>query len=136
MSDIAKWLLQISWSDLAIGIAAGLAATGLLTFLALRLRRRDDGDGRPQDQTDEKRRLLLFCGDAKALADLAIQRHMSDLAFVQRFQAQPCYEFLSPHFSETFRQAMAHPGQHRGRSDLADACRRECEQLQQQWTAG
>jgi hypothetical protein len=134
MGEVAKWLVQVSWMDLAVGVMAGLAAAGLLTVLVMSLGRSNrDGDGRSDDVPQEQQRLLLFCGDARALADLAVQRHMSDLAFFQRFQSQPCYQALSPHFSEQFREHLAQPGRQSGRSDLASACRQECERLEREW---
>lgn len=138
MDEVAQWLLQVSWIDLAVGTVSGLAAAGLLTAMALYLSRRadSDGEGTPGAAVEERRRLLLFCDDVKALADLAIQRHMSDTAFLQRFQAQPCYQFLSPHFAEKFREHLAEPHRHHGRSDLAVACREECERLERQWRSG
>jgi len=136
MGEFAKWLPQVSWTDLAAGIAVGLAVLGLLTVLAFSLRPRghDDGDSKRHDPEQEQRRLL--CGDAKVLADLAIQRHMSDTAFLERFRKQPCYEALYSHFSENFRARLTQPGGHYGRSDLAVACREECERLERQWRAG
>ena len=138
MDKVAQWLLQISWSDLAVGTVSGLAAAGLLTALALYLSRHADGDGAGAARAtlEERQRLLLSCGDIKALTDLAIQRHMSDTAFLQRFQAQPCYQILSPHFGEKFREHLAEPHRHDGRSDLAVACREECERLERQWRSG
>jgi hypothetical protein len=136
MDQIAKWLPQISWTDLAVGLAVGAAVLGALVLLAifLRPRGRDDDAGRRSGEQDEQRR--LFCEDAKVLADLAIQRHMSDVAFLERFRAQPCYGALFSHFSEQFRERLAQPGEHHGHSDLAVACREECERLKQQWRAG
>ena len=139
MDDVVQWLLQISWIDLAVGTVAGLAAVGLLSALAFHLSRRADsvgGGGAAPATHEERRRLLLFCGDAKALTDLAIQRHMSDTPFLQRFQAQPCYEILSPYFDEKFRKHLAEPHRHEGRSDLAVACQEECERLERQWRSG
>ena len=135
MDEVAKWLLQVSWIDLAVGTISGLAAVGVLTALALYLSRRadGDGDGGARETLEERRRLLLFCDDVKALTDLAIQRHMSDTAFLLRFQAQPSYEILSPHFGEKFREHLAEPHRRDGRSNLAMACREECERLERQW---
>lgn len=137
MGEIAKWLPQISWTDLAIGIAVGLAVLGALVILAFFLLprdRTDDNSARLEREEEEQRRLL--CEDAKVLADLAIQRHMSDVAFLERFRTQPCYDALFSHFSEKFRERLAHPARHYGRSDLAAACREECERLERQWRAG
>ena len=134
MGEAAKWLVQVSWTDLAVGVMAGLAAAGLLAVLIMSFGRSNrDKDSTSQDQPRDQQRLLLFCGDARALADLAVQRHMSDIAFFQRFQSQPCYQVLSPHFSEEFREHLAQPSRQSGRSGLASACRQECERLEQQW---
>lgn len=134
MEAVAKWLLQISWIDLAVGTAAGLAAAGLLAIMAFYLRwRAATGGGIERDVPDERQRLLLFCGDVKALTDLAIQRHMSDAVFYRRFQEQPSYEILFPHFSERFREHLVRPRRPDGHSDLAAACREECDRLEQQW---
>jgi len=136
MGEFAKWLPRVSWTDLTIGIAVGLAILGALTTLAYYLlpHERGNDDGPRREGEEERRRLL--CGDAKVLADLAIQRHMSDVAFLERFQAQPCYDALYSHFSDTFRERLTQPGKHHGHSDLAAACREECERLEQQWRAG
>jgi hypothetical protein len=137
MGEIAKWLPQISWADLMAGIAVGLTVVGaliLLAFFLLPRDRDDDAGARLEREEAEQRRLL--CEDAKILADLAIQRHMSDAAFLERFRTQPCYDALFSHFSEKFRQRLAQPGGHHRHSDLAIACREECERLEQQWRAG
>ena len=90
MGEFAKWLPQVSWTDLAVGIAAGLAILGALVLLAYFLlpRRREDETGSSREREEKERRRLL-CEDAKVLADLAIQRHMSDVAFLARLRAQP-----------------------------------------------
>jgi hypothetical protein len=137
MGEIAKWLPQVSWSDLAVGIAVGLAILGALILLAFFLRPHDrDDDNSARLAREIQEQLWLLCEDAKVLADLAIQRHMSDVAFLERFRAQPCYDALLSHFSEQFRDRLAQPGAHYGRSDLAIACREECERLERQWRAG
>jgi hypothetical protein len=138
MGEIGKWLSQASWADLAIGIALGLAVLSVLTVLAFSLlpreRAKDDGVASEHQEKEERRRLL--CEDAKVLADLAIQRHMSDAAFLERFRTQPCYDALFSHFSEKFREHLTQPGGQHGRSELAAACRAECERLERQWRAG
>ncbi|HWU54734.1 MAG TPA: hypothetical protein VN175_04470 [Rhizomicrobium sp.] len=137
MGDVAKLLTQISWTDLALGIAVGLGLVGMLTLLAFCLLPRNRGhDDAGQHAREEEERRRLLCEDAKVLADLAIQRHMSDVAFLERFQAQPCYDALFAHFSEKFRERLTQPGRHLGRSDLAAACREECERLERQWRPG
>jgi hypothetical protein len=137
MGEIAKWLPQISWTDLVVGIAVGLAILGALMLLAFFLRphERDDEAGARLERKDAEQRRLL-CEDAKVLADLAIQRHMGDVAFLERFRTQACYHALFSYFSEDFRDRLAQPGGHLGRSDLAVACREECERLERQWRAG
>ena len=137
MDEIAKSLLRLSGADLAAGAVAAIILLGPLVVLPLYRRWRRSGDDQSIDlaRLEGQRRLLLYCGDVKALTDLAIQRHMSDVAFLQRFQAQPCYEILTPHFSAAFREQLAQPRKHDGRADLAAACRAECERLEQLWQA-
>ena len=135
MGEVVKRLLQTSWADLAIGTAAGFGAAMMLTMLTIYLRGNPSGlaGNAEHDGIDEQKQLLLFCSDVKALTDLAIQRHMSDAAFLHRFRAQPCYEILAPHFSDDFRERLARPRGHDGHADLATACRAECERLEQLW---
>ena len=136
MGEIAKWLPLVSWTDLGVGIAVGLAILGMLTLLTYCLLRRERGDEGGSRREPEEERWRLLCEDARVLADLAIQRHMSDIAFLERFRAQPCYDALYSHFSETFRERLMQPGKLHGRSDLAAACREECDRLERQWRAG
>ena len=137
MGEVVNWLLRISWADLVIGTAAGFGAAMMLTMLTLYLHGKRSGlaGNAEHDGINEHKRLLLYCGDVKALTDLAIQRHMSDVAFLQRFRAQPCYEILAPHFSDDVRQRLAQARGHDGHADLAAACRAECERLEQLWQA-
>ena len=122
---------------LAIGVAAAIAAAGLLAVLSWYLRQASDGEDENLDHTaqPERRQLLLSCGDVKALADLAIQRHMSDAAFLQRFQEQPCFGVLLPHFSDEFREQLVQKPKPDRRANLATACRAECERLERLWQA-
>jgi len=136
MGEFAKWLPQISWTDLAVGVAVGSAILGAMIMLVYFLRPRDHDDDNSALHERERDQRRLLCEDAKVLADLAIQRHMSDVAFLERFRAQPCYGALFDHFSENFRERLAQPSRQQGRSDLAVACRKECERLEQQWRAG
>ena len=135
MDVIVKALMQLSWADLVVGAAAFAAAAGSLAFLVLytRARRALDDDSIERSIMEEKRQLLLYCGDAKALADLAIQRHMSDTAFLQHFQQQHCYKILAPHFSDAFRERLARKRKNDGHADLATASRAEFERLEQLW---
>ena len=135
MGGIAKGIAQYSWAGLAAGWVVAIAAAGILAFLILYLRR---SQGREDDIIErgireERRQRLLYCGDVKALADLAIQRHMSDAAFLQHCQNQPCYKALLPHFSDAFRERLAQKFRPDGHADLATACRLECERLEQLW---
>jgi len=137
MGTIAKWLLGLSGADLAYGAAAAIAAAVLLVALTLHVRQqRTRGqnilDG---DASSERKQMLLYCGDIKALTDLAVQRHMSDVTFLQRFQEQPCYTALTPHFSNAFRERLNDKLRQDGHADLAAACREECERLEQLWQA-
>ena len=135
MGEAAKWLLGLSGADLAYGMAAAIAAAVLVIALTLHLRQQRNCDDDRVDSAERKEReqLLLYCGDVKALTDLAIQRHFSDVAFLHRFQAQSCYEILVPHFSGALQERLAQPGRHDGRADLASACREECERLERLW---
>jgi len=137
MNQVAKLLQQISWTDLTVGTFAGFVAALLLTMLTLHLRRYRSGrsDQPERGGRDDRHQLLLYCGDIKALTDLAVQRHMSNATFLQRFQAQPCYNILSPYFSEDFRERLLQPRRKDGRMDLASACRAECERLERLWQA-
>jgi hypothetical protein len=135
MDEIAKSLLRLTWADLAAGGVAAIILIGPLALLPLYRRWRARGEAEPVDPapTEERQRLLLSCGDVRALTDLAIQRHMSDTVFLQRFQAQPSYPILEPHFSAAFRERLTHPSKHKGRADLAAACQAECERIEQLW---
>jgi len=135
MDVIAKALLQLSWADLAVGAAVIAAVGGSLAFLVLYARglRKLDDDAIERSIMEEKRQMLLYCCDAKALADLAIQRHMSDTAFLQHFQQQPCYKLLAPHFSDAFRERLAQKRKNDGHANLATASRAEFERLEQLW---
>jgi len=135
MDRVVQWLLQVSWADLLIGTMAGFVAAVLLTMLSLHLRHIRSAAPEKGEHwaLDERQQNLLYCGDIKALTDLAIQRHLTDFAFVQRFRAQPCYEILSPHFSKDFRERLARSRKFDGGKDLAAACREECERLERLW---
>jgi hypothetical protein len=132
MDDTVKGILQNLWGASAIGAAAGFAIAAALTYSAFRLRKPKQGDERALGAApQERRRLLLFCGDVKALADLAIQRHMSDTIFRGRLQALPCYDPLFPYFSESLRQQIAGlPDDQKRGGVLAVSCREEIEQLE------
>ena len=129
--------LGLTWSELGAIAAAAIAAAGLLAALLWYLRRSSSGEDESADHTAqlERRQLLLSCGDVKVLADLAIQRHMSDTAFFQRFQEQPCFGVLLPHFSDEFREHLAQKPKPDRRANLATACRAECERLERLWQA-
>lgn len=135
MDVIGKALLQLTWADLVVGAAVIAAIGGSVAFLVLYARglRSLDDDGIERSIMEERRQLLLYCGDAKALADLAIQRHMSDAAFLQHFQQQPCYKILAPHFCDAFRERLAQRRRNDGHAELATASRVEFERLEQLW---
>jgi hypothetical protein len=132
MGDIMKWLLPNLWAGLAISTAAGFTIAAIMTYLAHRLRKLNNiNDSALRAAMHERQRLLLSCGDAKALADLAIQRHMDDTVFLRRLRAQPCYETLYPHFSEPLRRQIAHELDDPDRRKiLAAACREDIERLE------
>jgi len=134
MDAFAK-LLGVTWSQLGAIAVAAIAAAVLLAALRWYLRRSSSDADENVDQTAhlERRQLLLSCGDTKALADLAIQRHMSDTVFLQRFQEQPCFGLLLPHFSDEFREHLAQKPKPDRRANLATACRAECERLERLW---
>jgi hypothetical protein len=132
MGEVAKWLLDNLWAGLAIGATTGCAIAAVLTFLSHRLRNLNciDEDAL-RVALQERQQLLLLCGDAKALADLAIQRHLGDALFLRRLREQPCYDILSLHFSEPFRLQISQQLNNReGNPTLAAACRKEMEQVE------
>jgi hypothetical protein len=135
MGDVARWLQQNLWAGLAAGAAAGFAIAAVLTCLAFLLRKPSNiDDGALSLALQERQRVLLLCGDAKALADLAIQRHMGDTLFLQQLRTQSCNVALSSHFSEEFRHQIAQERDDRqGRPTLATAYRKEIERLEQEW---
>ena len=137
MGDIAKWFLQNFWVSLAVGAATGLAIAAVLTFLVYRLRKLESIDNDAlRAVLQERQRLFLCCGDAKALADLAIQRNMDDAVFLRRLRAQPCYETLYPHFSEPLRRQVAHELDDPDRRQiLAAACREDIARLERELLA-
>jgi hypothetical protein len=132
MGDIARWLQQNLWTGLAAGAAAGFAIAAALTCLAFLLRRPNNIDDEASGLArQERQRLLLLCGDAKALADLAVQRHLPDIAFLEHLRAQPCYAALSPYFSDTFQREITKcPGLQSRSPLLALACRKEIDLLE------
>ena len=138
MVAIPNWLLRLSGADVAYGSAAAIAGAVVLVSLTLHFRQRWNrhDDSSESDAARERRQLLLYCGDVKALTDLAVQRHMSDVAFLDRLREQPCYDRLSPHFSNEFRERLNSKLRQDGHADLAAACREECDRLEQQWQAG
>ena len=138
MEAIPKWLMRLSGADYAYGIAAAIAAAVLVISVVLHVRqlRNREENSSDGEASRERRQLLLSCGDVKALTDLAVQRHMSDVVFLQRLREQPCYSVLSPHFSEGFRARLTQKLRNDGHADLAAACREECERLEQLWRAG
>ena len=135
MHDVAKWFLQNWQAGLAIVAAVGCGVAALVTYRGHRSQTLDKTDDAAQHTAlQERRTLVLLCGDAKALADLAIQRHMSDAVFLQRLRAQPCFNTLFPHFSEDFRQQITlEPGDQKGKQTLAEICRKELERLEREW---
>jgi len=135
MGVVGNWLLHLSWADFAVGAVSGVAAAGLLVTLTRYLRSRSGGhdDEFARAAVAERQQLLLYCGDVKALADLAIQRHMSDAAFFQRLQDQPGFGMLAPYLSNSFRERLTQNLRHDGHADLAAACHVECERLDQLW---
>ena len=135
MGEVAKWFTQNLWAGLAYGAAAGFVVAALLTLLMHRSRDSGDEDeGNNAHLTQERQRLLLLCGDAKALADLAIQRYMTNPEFLRRLQTQPCYDALIPHLSEEFLSQTALQTNDARGSTLATLFRREIERLEREWS--
>jgi len=131
MGETVQWLYQNMWAGLAASAAIGSIVAAIATVC--RNRQALGGATRApiQQSTPEWRSLQLACGDAKAMADLAMQRHWDDDNFLRRFRSQPCYEILSPHFSDAFRQILQRPAAHDHRHPtLADTCRKEVERLE------
>jgi len=135
MENVANWLHSNAWTGPIMGTAAGFVAAAALAIIMQRFRRNaTTPQGLSQHELGERRRLFLFCSDAKVLADLAIQRHMSDEHFLRQLRAQPCYEALSPYLSEAFTQKLSRAAENgEGKSKLAHACRDEIERLQHQF---
>ncbi len=107
MGEFWKWLPQNLWAELSIVGALGLAVAVLtILFVYLFPNHNDDKDDTLLAAKKERQRLLLFCGDATALATLAVQRDTSDGIFLRRFRALPAFDALFPHFGDQFRQTI------------------------------
>ncbi len=129
--EALRWLLQNAWVGWIFGAAIGLAVAFPLTFLDRVRRAKDAGIPAIHEHLKKRQEIKLLCGDARALADLAIQRHFSDAAFLRRLRAQPSYTVLSPYLSDRFRQLLTLEtlGED-GRGLLATACLEEIEKLE------
>jgi hypothetical protein len=99
-------LIQNLWVELALGGATGFA--GALLFRCWQNRGREYGQRNDQKlrAANERRQFLLYCADAKVIADLAVQRHMTDASFLRHLRTNPCFEALSPFFSKEFRDLL------------------------------
>jgi hypothetical protein len=132
MPMVANWLLQNLWVELALGCAVGVAlAVPLLNLQHLARQKNKEREEDLQAARERRQRFLLFCADAKVIADLAMQRCMSDLQFLQSFRAQPCFEALYPFFSEEFRALLAQqPGNLANKAFLPATCHAEISRLE------
>jgi len=135
MSDIADWLPSSVGIGLIFGSVAGFAAVALAAIFVRRFFIRvTQPEAVTRVELEERRRMLLFCSDAKALADLAVQRHMSNTLFLRHLRSQPCYEALLPYFGESFTNDLLLATENgEEKSKLAQACRDEIERLQHQF---
>jgi hypothetical protein len=131
MHEALRWFLQNAWVGWILGAVMGLAVAIPLTFLDRIRRAKGAGNPAIHEQLNKRQEIRLLCGDARALADLAIQRHLSDAAFLRRLQAQPSYTVLSPYLSDRFRQLLTQEAlSEDGRGLLAAACLEEIEKLE------
>ncbi len=127
------WFTHNLWAGLACVAAAGSLVAALSPLLWDRSRS-SAGEGGEGDVAilQKRQRFLLFCGDAKALADLAIQRNMINREFLRHLQLQPCYDALVPLLGEHFLSMVAlHETDARG-SALAMLFRKEIERLERE----
>ncbi len=132
MPMVANWFLQNLWVELALGcmVALGLAVP-LLYLQHLARQKSKEREEESLVERERRRRFQLFCADAKVITDLAMQRCMTDVQFLQSFRAQPCFEELFPFFSEEFRELLAQePGNHANKALLAIACHAELSRLE------
>jgi hypothetical protein len=103
MGAMVNGLFQNLWIELALGGAAGFAGALLFTYWQNRGWKHGKSDDEELRAAYERRQFLLYCADAKVIADLAVQRHMTDANFLQHLRINPCFIALSPFFSEEFR---------------------------------
>jgi hypothetical protein len=132
MPMVANWLLQNLWVELALGCTVGFALAVPLVYLQHLARQKSkERDEELLVARERRQRFLMFCTDAKVITDLAMQRYMSDVQFLQSFRAQPCFDELFPFFSEEFRELLAQePGDHANKAFLAVACHAEVTRLE------
>ena len=132
MPMVANWLLQNLWVELALGCAVGGAlAVPLLYLQHLARQKNKEREEDLRAARERRQRFLMFCADAKVITDLAMQRYMSDMQFVQCLRAQPCFETLFPYFSAEFRTLLAQElSNHANKACLAIACHAELSRLE------
>jgi hypothetical protein len=131
MKEALQWLLQNAWVGWVLGAAIGLALGIPLTVFDKIRRATGADDSTIREQLKEQQQIRLLCGDARALAYIAIQRHLSDAVFRRRLQAQPCHAVLWPYFSAEFRgRLLQDPMAEDGPATLANVCLEEIERLE------
>jgi hypothetical protein len=131
-ADLLTWNF---WAGLALGFAIGLAGAWLFALLNRAQAQQNDERAMDERRTmEERKQFLLFCGDGKAVADLAIQRNMMNEEFLRRLKTLPCHAVLAPHLSEEFAAlSNGHIHDDRGPT-LAVAFRRDVERLEREWS--
>ena len=135
MSDVAHWVLHHLGAVFAASAAICLALAGLLVVWVFRTTsppHRHDTASR--DLAEKLRRLKLQSGDVKALANLAIQRHMDNKTFLHHLNGQRSCRELLQYFNMDLQQKLAHePADQSSKSMLAAACLNEIERLEREF---
>jgi hypothetical protein len=132
MGALVNSLLQNLWVEMALGCAGGFAIAVLLVYVQHYVRQlKKNHEEDLQTDQERRQRFLLYCADAKVVTGLAMQRHMSDVQFLDSLRAQPCFEALFPFFSEEFKELLnREPGGLAITAFLAPACHAEITRLE------